>query len=149
MGSARRSIRFWLRSRRAAVPLLTFALFASACGGGGLQQPTGAEDAGRQLFHPDGWEGIPEDARPGDELYDPTEAGEDLPAGYRERVGRDKIRPIYVPNFVRPEEVSWPEEELVIGVYLEGEARAYPVEFLSHRDVVVDMHRGIPTFVTW
>ncbi len=134
---------------RFVAPLVGLTLIATACSGGGLQQPTGAEDAGRQLFHPDGWQGIPEEDRPGEELYDPTDAGEALPEGYRERVGRDKIRPVYVPNFVRPDEVEWPEEELVIGVNLEGEARAYPVEFLSHRDIVVDMHRGIPTFVTW
>lgn len=135
--------------RRIAALTIGLSLIAVACGRGGVQQPTGAEDAGRQLFHPDGWEGIPPEDRPGEDLYDPTEAGETLPEGYRERVGRDKIRPVYVPNFVLPEEVDWPEEELVIGVDLEGEARAYPVEFLSHRDVVVDQHRGIPTFVTW
>lgn len=145
----RRVIRSGTIRARFVVPLVALGVLTAACGGGGVQQPTGAEDAGRQLFHPDGWEGVPEEARPGEELYDPTEAGEELPAGYRERVGRDKIRPVYVPNFVRPDEVGWPEEELVIGVHLEGEARAYPVEFLSHRDVVVDMHRGIPTFVTW
>ncbi len=117
--------------------------------GPAVQQPTGAEQAGEQLFHPDGWRGIPEQDRPGEELYDPTEAGEPLPVGYRELVGRDKIRPVYVPNFVKPDEVEWSDEELVIGVFLEGEARAYPVEFLSHRDTVVDRHRGIPTFVTW
>lgn len=142
--------------RRAARPLallIVIAVLATGCGAlsrsGGKQQPTGAEEAGRQLFHPDGWDGIPPDDRPGEDLYDPTEAGETLPAGYREQVGRDKIRPIYVPNFVRPDEVDWPDGELVIGVELDGEARAYPVEFLSHRDSVIDRHRGIPTLVSW
>ena len=126
--------------------LILFILFLSACGGSGVQKPTGAEEAGQQLFHPDGWEGV--QTVPAD-LYDPTDAGEPLPEGYRQQVGRDKIRPVYVPNFVLPDKVEWSDAELVIGVVLEGEARAYPVEFLSHRDTVIDRHRGIPTLVTW
>lgn len=140
-------------TKAGSVIVAAFGLLLVACGGEPVQQPTGAERAGEQLFHPDGWSGIPVDERadvvPPDELYDPTEAGEPLPVGYREHVGRDKIRPVYVPNFVRPDEVEWSDQELVIGVVLDGEARAYPVEFLSHRDTVIDRHRGIPTLVTW
>lgn len=45
--------------------------------------------------------------------------------------------------------MTWNPEDLVIGVNLEGEARAYPIGFLTQREMVVDNHRGIPTLVTW
>lgn len=82
-------------------------------------------------------------------LFDPTETGEPLPDGYRESFPRDAIAPVYDPSFVAASEVTWPEENLVIGVDLEGEARAYPVGFLVFREIVNDVHRGIPTMVTW
>ncbi len=96
-------------------------------------------------FHPDGWEGVeaPED------VYDPRKAGEELPEGFRQVVARDGIRPIYKPKFVAASESPWSDDELVIGVDLAGEARAYPVGFLNRKEIVVDLHNGIPTFVTW
>ena len=83
------------------------------------------------------------------ELYDPTQAGEQLPENYRESLPRDAINPVYEPAFVEPSGVDWPGDDLVIGVDLDGEARAYPVGFLTFREMVIDMHRGIPTLVTW
>ena len=83
------------------------------------------------------------------DLYDPTREGEPIPDGYRESVPRDAILPVYEPSFVAPTEVDWPADELVIGVEIGGEARAYPVGFLTWREIVVDTHRGIPTLVTW
>jgi hypothetical protein len=116
----------------------------SACAG---PSATGAEESGEPGFHPDGWAGVTD--RPPRDLYDPVEAGETLPPGFRPVLARDGIRPVYRPSFVGPDEVDWPDGELVIGVDLEGEARAYPVSFLNRREIVVDRHRGIPTFVTW
>ncbi len=72
-----------------------------------------------------------------------------MPQGFRQLLVRDAIAPIYDPTFFRPEEVPWPDDELVIGVEIDGDARAYPVGYLNRREIVVDMHRGTPTFVTW
>lgn len=83
------------------------------------------------------------------DLFDPTESGEGLPADYRQSVPRDAIRPVYAPEFVVPSGVDWPPHELVIGVDIGGEPRAYPVGFLTHREMVIDDHRGTPTLVTW
>ncbi len=106
------------------------------------------EASGSTPFHPDGWAGAPalENRK---ELYDPVDAGEPLPDGFRQVLPRDVINPVYNPLFVTAGTIDWPDDELVIGVDLEGEARAYPVGFLNRREIVVDMHRGIPTFVTW
>ena len=81
--------------------------------------------------------------------YDPVAAGESTPAGFRQLLGRDDILPIYDPRFVGAAGVDWAGDSLVIGVDLEGEARAYPVGFLTRREMVIDNHRGIPTLVTW
>ncbi len=84
-----------------------------------------------------------------DSVYDPVRAGEPVPDGFRQLLGRDDIAPVYDPTFVAADGVSWPDESLVIGVDLDGEARAYPVGFLNRREIVNDRHRGIPTLVTW
>lgn len=84
-----------------------------------------------------------------DSVYDPFFAGEELPDGYRQTLVRDAIAPVYDPMFTTADGVDWPEDSLVIGVDLDGEARAYPVGFLNRREIVNDNHRGIPTLVTW
>lgn len=117
--------------------MLSFVMFLAACSDG-AGETEGA-------FHPDNWTG----ALPPDDLYDPVRAREELPGGYRQVLGRDSIKPLYDPLFLTAGEVDWPEDELVIGVDLRGEARAYPVGFLNRREIVVDLHRGVPTFVTW
>jgi len=91
-----------------------------------------------------------EAARPDlDDVYNPVFAGETTPPGFRQLLNRDDIFPIYDPTFVPADGVDWPEGGLVLGVDLEGEARAYPVGFLTRREMVIDNHRGIPTLVTW
>ncbi len=82
-------------------------------------------------------------------VYDPVVADEALPEGYRQLLARDAIAPVYDPSFVTADGVGWSEESLVIGVDIDGEARAYPVGFLNRREIVNDLHRGIPTLVTW
>jgi hypothetical protein len=81
--------------------------------------------------------------------YDPVAAGETLPKGYRELLPRDAIRPVYRPSFVRAADVAWNAEALVIGVVVDGEAKAYPVSYLNSREMVVDRLSGIPILVTW
>lgn len=82
-------------------------------------------------------------------VYDPVRGGEQPPGGYRQLLRRDAIEPVYDPVFTLADQVDWPEDSLVIGVHLNDEARAYPVGFLTLREIVNDDHRGIPTLVTW
>lgn len=81
--------------------------------------------------------------------YDPVQAGEVTPPGYRQLLRRDDIAPVYRPDFLTAEDAPWSEDLLVIGVEIDGEARAYPVGFLTRREIVNDWHKGIPTLVTW
>jgi hypothetical protein len=61
----------------------------------------------------------------------------------------DGIRPVYDPQFATAEEAPLEDEELVIGISLEGEAKAYPITVLRFREMVNDEMAGIPTLVTW
>ncbi len=119
-----------------------FGFLLSACAGSEANlEPVGGS------FHPEDFGGIVDG--PPDELFDPVAAGETPPDGFRSVLDRDDILPVYQPRFVRAADAGWEPEELIVGVDLEGEARAYPVDFLNRREIVVDLHRGIPTFVTW
>ena len=82
-------------------------------------------------------------------IYDPVNAGEETPLGYRQLLGRDRIAPIYSPSFVSASASEWPDDALVIGIALDGEAKAYPVSHLNSREMVIDRLAGIPLLVTW
>lgn len=83
------------------------------------------------------------------DLYDPTEAGESLPDGYRRSLPRDAIAPVYEPVFVPAADAGWSDGTLVVGVAIGGEAKAYPVSYLNQREMVIDSLAGIPILVTW
>ena len=81
--------------------------------------------------------------------YNPVLAGEPLPDGFRQLLPRDAIQPIYDPVFVRGVESPWPGDTDVIGVRVGDEAKAYPVDFLGGRELVIDELDGIPILVSW
>ena len=62
---------------------------------------------------------------------------------------RDGIPPIYDPVFVSWDEAIIDPEELVMGVEINGDARAYPVGVLRSREMVDDVVGGVPVLVTW
>ena len=41
------------------------------------------------------------------------------------------------------------DDELVIGISLEGESKAYPITVLRFREMVNDELGGLPILVTW
>jgi hypothetical protein len=63
---------------------------------------------------------------------------------------RDGIRSVDTPQFVSPGEAIWaPPPVPVIGVALEGEARAYPVHLLEYHQVVNDRFGAVALVVTF
>ncbi len=64
---------------------------------------------------------------------------------------RDTIPAILDPVFVPVDEASeWMRpDELVLGVEINGDARAYPIEVLSWHEVVNDVVGGMPVAATW
>jgi len=61
----------------------------------------------------------------------------------------DGIPPVYDPKFVAADEAPLLDDELVIGISLGGEAKAYPVTVLRFREMVDDQLAGVPILVTW
>ena len=86
--------------------------------------------------------------QPGD-VPDPSHEGEALPRGYRQLLGRDDILPVYDPTFVTAEAIAWNDQDLVLGVEIDGDARAYSIAHLNSREMVIDRVAGIPVLVTW
>jgi hypothetical protein len=64
-------------------------------------------------------------------------------------IPRDGIRPIYQPEFQSAAQAPLKDDELVLGVAIEDEAKAYPITVLRFREMVNDEMKGIPTLVTW
>jgi hypothetical protein len=64
-------------------------------------------------------------------------------------LGRDSILPIYEPEFIPADQADYDDAELVMGVAIDGEAKAYPVGPLNRREMVNDELKGIPILVTW
>ena len=72
-----------------------------------------------------------------------------VPAGFRQLLERDAIPPIYDPVFVSAEATTWTDDVLVVGVVINGDARAYPVGYLNRREMVIDTVGDVPVLVTW
>ena len=68
---------------------------------------------------------------------------------FRQLLPRDAIAPIYDAQFISAESASLPPEELVIGVEINGESKAYPVGPLNFREMVNDTVGGVPVLVSW
>lgn len=64
-------------------------------------------------------------------------------------LGKDGIPAIHDPVLVPAGQANLDDDDLVIGVELLGEARAYPVKVLSAHEIVNDEIRGRPFAVTW
>lgn len=91
----------------------------------------------------------PADRAPRGFPVEPDEIPPEIEADYRQSVPPDGIRPIYDPDFVPADEARIEDDDLVIGVEIEGVARAYPVGALNFREMVNDRIGAVPFLVTW
>lgn len=66
-------------------------------------------------------------------------------------LGFDAIPAITDPSFVAAEHAEgWMDaDELVVGLSINGERRAYPIKILSRHEIVNDDVGGVPVAVTW
>ncbi len=109
---------------RVLASLMVLTLFVTACGVGVAVSPS------------------PEESKR-------SEMTKEVEHHWNQLLGRDSIRPIYEPEFVPADEAGYDDDELVMGVELEGEAHAYPVGLLNRREMVNDWLAGTPILVTW
>jgi hypothetical protein len=64
--------------------------------------------------------------------------------------GKDGIRSVDAPEFVSPEAATWVAADTpILGVFVEGQARAYPVHLLEYHQIVNDVLGGTPVVVTY
>ena len=68
---------------------------------------------------------------------------------WRQLLRRDSIEPIYEPTFLPAGKAPYDDQELVIGIEINGEAKAYAIGPLNGREMVNDTLGGIPILVTW
>ena len=61
----------------------------------------------------------------------------------------DEIEPVYDPIFETAGRTRLGDEQLVMGVAINGEAKAYPISILHIREMVNDVVGGTPVLVTW
>ena len=61
----------------------------------------------------------------------------------------DAVEPIYDPTFVPAGDAGIPDNELIIGLEIGGDARAYPAGILYHREMINDVVGGVPVLVSW
>lgn len=85
--------------------------------------------------------------------FDVTDAEID-PTRFQYGIGRDTIAPIDDPIFVAPDDPRLAERGVtpnwsVLGVEIDGEARAYPVPVMSRHEVVNDRFGGEAFAVLW
>ena len=68
-------------------------------------------------------------------------------------LGKDAIPAILDPQFVSAAEAdasgSMRPTEQVIGLSLNGDSRAYPINMLSSHEIANDVVGGVPVAVTW
>ena len=66
-------------------------------------------------------------------------------------LGRDGIPAILDAQFLRSEDASaqMKANERVIGLSIDGDHRAYPLNLLSRHEIVNDSVGGVPVAVTW
>jgi hypothetical protein len=64
-------------------------------------------------------------------------------------LGRDMIPPVYAPRAVVAAQARLRDDELVLGVEINGEAKAYPITVLNAREMVNDTVGRVPILATW
>ena len=67
----------------------------------------------------------------------------------REKLPRDAISPIYSPKYVTVAESTLADDELVMGIDINGESIAMPVGLMRFREMVNDVIGGVPILATW
>ena len=73
----------------------------------------------------------------------------DAPEGVIQLLPRGGIPAIFEPHFVNADEAKIPDSAWVLGVYLNGEARAYSLNLLNHHEIVNDEIGGDPIAPVW
>jgi hypothetical protein len=76
--------------------------------------------------------------------------GEDPPPeGVTQLLPRGGIPAIFNPHFVGASSAEIPDDAWVLGVVIDGQAKAYDLNILNHHEIVNDVVGGTPVAPTW
>ena len=79
----------------------------------------------------------------------PGPAGEDLPPEFMQLLPRGRIASVDAPQFVQAEKAKIPDDAWVMGVVINGQARAYSLNLLNRHEVVNDEVGGVKFAAVW
>ena len=69
---------------------------------------------------------------------EPPATAPDAPPGFKQLIPRGRIAAVDEPQFVAADEAEIADDAWVLGVELDGTARAYSLNLLNHHEVVND-----------
>jgi len=71
------------------------------------------------------------------------------PEGVKMLLPRGGIPAVFEPRFVGAAEAQIPDDAWILGVFMNGEARAYDLNLLNHHEIVNDDIGGTPIAAVW
>ncbi|MBW3670505.1 MAG: DUF3179 domain-containing protein [Acidobacteria bacterium] len=74
---------------------------------------------------------------------------EEVPEGVEQILPRGRISAVMNPQFVPASRADIPDDAWVLGVVIDGEARAYSLNLLNHHEVVNDRIGDTPFAAVW
>jgi len=79
----------------------------------------------------------------------PALGQEQAPEGVGILLPRGGIPAVFNPQFVGAPEANIPDDAWILGVHINGEARAYDLNLLNHHEIVNDEVGGTPVAAVW
>lgn len=85
----------------------------------------------------------------GDLVAAPTAVGETPPPGVEQIIPRGRIAAVLDPEFVAADEAEIAGDAWVLGVVVDGQAKAYSLNLLNRHEVVNDRSGGTAFAAVW
>ena len=82
-------------------------------------------------------------------VFDSIAQSTDVPDGVNMLLARGGIPAVFEPRFVAAGEADISDDAWVLGVVINGEARAYSLNLLNHHEVVNDYFGDLPVAAVW
>ena len=73
----------------------------------------------------------------------------DLPEAFQQLIPRGRIASVDTPTFVSAKQAKLPDEAWILGVEVDGQARAYSLNLLNHHEVVNDRIGELSFAAVW
>lgn len=78
-----------------------------------------------------------------------SSTAEEIPPGVEQILPRGQIAAVFAPQFVPAAEAELPDSAWVLGVEVEGVAKAYSLNLLNHHEVVNDRSGDTAYAAVW